>query len=112
LPLALELILQIDAPRLRRLVTLSVLDRRAGVSETRSPRICSACVRRNRKPAREYTPENACKRWGETWAAGQSLYAVNAVEPVAAVVDALERDYRNAVARFAERAPTSQPATP
>jgi len=64
------------------------------------------------KPAREYTPENAYKRWVETWAAGQSLYAVNAVEPVAAVVDALERDYRNAVARFAKRAPTSQPTTP
>jgi nitronate monooxygenase len=57
------------------------------------------------KPAREYTPENAYKRWVETWAAGQSLYAVNAIEPIAAVVDALERDYRQAVARFCERAP-------
>jgi nitronate monooxygenase len=52
------------------------------------------------KPAREYTPENAYKRWVETWAAGQSLYAVNAIEPVAAVVDALERDYRKAATRF------------
>jgi nitronate monooxygenase len=59
------------------------------------------------KPAREYTPENAYKRWVETWAAGQSLYAVNAVEPVAAVVDALERDYRKAAARFHECAPKS-----
>jgi nitronate monooxygenase len=57
------------------------------------------------KPVREYTPENAYKRWVETWAAGQSLYAVNAVEPVAAVVNALERDYREAAARFCERAP-------
>jgi nitronate monooxygenase len=57
------------------------------------------------KPAREYTPENAYKRWVETWAAGQSLYAVRAIEPVAAVVDALERDYRRAAARFCERAP-------
>jgi nitronate monooxygenase len=58
------------------------------------------------KPDREYTPENAYKRWVETWAAGQSLFAVNAIEPVAAVVDALERDYRRAAARFCERAPT------
>ena len=57
------------------------------------------------KPTREYTPENAYKRWVETWAAGQSLYAVNAVEPLAAVVDALERDYREAAARFCARAP-------
>src|SRR5262245_45986171 len=57
------------------------------------------------KPDREYTPENAYKRWVETWAAGQSLFAVNAIEPVAAVVDALERDYRRAAARFCERAP-------
>ncbi len=57
------------------------------------------------KPAREYTPENAYKRWVETWAAGQSLHAVHAIEPVAAVVDALERDYRAAAARFCERAP-------
>jgi nitronate monooxygenase len=57
------------------------------------------------KPTREYTPENAYKRWVETWAAGQSLYAVNAVEPLAAVVDALERDYRKAAARFCARAP-------
>jgi nitronate monooxygenase len=56
------------------------------------------------KPAREYTPENAYKRWVETWAAGQSLYAVNAVEPVATVVDTLERDYRKAAARFCEHA--------
>jgi nitronate monooxygenase len=57
------------------------------------------------KPEREYTPENAYKRWVETWAAGQSLYAVRAIEPVAAVIDALERDYRQAAARFCERAP-------
>jgi nitronate monooxygenase len=59
------------------------------------------------KPAREYTPENAYKRWVETWAAGQSLYAVNAVEPVSAVVETLERDYRKAAARFHEYAPKS-----
>ena len=40
------------------------------------------------KPAREYIPEF-----------GQNLYAVNAIEPAAAVVDALERDYRAAIAR-------------
>jgi nitronate monooxygenase len=62
------------------------------------------------KPAREYTPDNAYKRWVETWAAGQSLYAVNAIEPVAAVVDALERDYRAAVARFRACAPASSVA--
>jgi nitronate monooxygenase len=59
------------------------------------------------KPERHYTPENAYKRWAETWAAGQSLYAVNAVEPVATVVAALERDYRQATARFRERTPTT-----
>jgi nitronate monooxygenase len=59
------------------------------------------------KPAREYTPENAYKRWVETWAAGQSLYGVKAVEPVADVVDALERDFRKAAARFRAHAPAS-----
>jgi nitronate monooxygenase len=59
------------------------------------------------KPALEYTPENAYKRWVETWAAGQSLYGVNAVEPIASVVDALERDFRKAAARFRAHASAS-----
>jgi nitronate monooxygenase len=57
------------------------------------------------KPDREYTPDNAYRRWLDTWTAGQSLHAVRAVDPVASVVDALERDYRSAVARFCARAP-------
>jgi nitronate monooxygenase len=55
------------------------------------------------KPARDYTPDTAHKRWRDTWSAGQGLHVSKAIEPVASVVDALERDYRAAVARFRER---------
>ncbi len=56
------------------------------------------------KPGRDYTPETAHKRWRDTWAAGQGLHASKAIEPMAAVVDTLERDYKTAVARFQARA--------
>jgi len=55
------------------------------------------------KPGRDYTPETAHKRWRDTWAAGQGLHTSKAVEPVAAVVNALEHDYKKAVARFQSR---------
>jgi nitronate monooxygenase len=55
------------------------------------------------KPGRDYTPETAHKRWRDTWAAGQGLHASKVVEPTAAIVDALERDYKKAVARFQSR---------
>jgi nitronate monooxygenase len=56
------------------------------------------------KASRDYTPDTAHKRWRDTWAAGQGLHTAKGIEPVAAVVDALERDYRKAVARFKAQA--------
>jgi nitronate monooxygenase len=56
------------------------------------------------KAARDYTADTAHKRWRDTWAAGQGLHTAKGIEPVAAVVDALERDYRSAVQRFKGRA--------
>jgi len=59
----------------------------------------------NEKPERNYTAgENTLKRWRDLWSAGQSLHGVKRIEPVAAVVDALERDFRQAVKRFEARA--------
>ena len=55
------------------------------------------------KPARDYTPDTAHKRWRDTWAAGQGLHAVKEIGTVAAVVDTLERDYRAAIAAFEAR---------
>lgn len=52
------------------------------------------------KPAvRDYSGDAAAK-WRDLWAAGQGLHAVIAQEPVAAIVDALEEDYRAAVDRL------------
>jgi nitronate monooxygenase len=52
------------------------------------------------KPGRDYTPETAHKRWRDTWAAGQGLHKSKKIEPLATVVDELERDYKKAIARF------------
>ncbi len=61
------------------------------------------------KPDRNYAAgEGATKRWRDTWSAGQGLHTSKAVEPVAQVVDELERGYHAAIARFADR--TSPPA--
>jgi nitronate monooxygenase len=56
-------------------------------------------------PPRDYDSSTAieAKRWMDVWAAGQGLGAIRAVEPVAAVVDRLEREYRQASARLAAR---------
>ena len=55
------------------------------------------------KAVRDYTPDTAHKRWRDTWAAGQGLHASKGIEPLSAVVDALELDYRKAVTRFQSR---------
>jgi nitronate monooxygenase len=56
------------------------------------------------KPDRNYAAgDNAYKRWRDTWSAGQGIAASKAIEPVAKVVDELERGYRAAAARFVER---------
>jgi nitronate monooxygenase len=56
-------------------------------------------------PARSYDSNQslATKRWRDVWAAGQGVGAIKAVEPVAAVVDRLEAEYRAAGERFAGR---------
>jgi nitronate monooxygenase len=64
------------------------------------------------KPPRDYTPDTAHKRWRDTWAAGQGLHVVKSIEPVASVVDALEADYKRAIARFAARTGKAQSIEP
>lgn len=53
-------------------------------------------------PDRNYDSNRdlGARRWVDTWAAGQGIDAINAIEPVSAVVDRLEAEYRAAVARF------------
>ncbi|MDP3746856.1 MAG: nitronate monooxygenase [Phenylobacterium sp.] len=41
-------------------------------------------------------PEEAAKRWRDVWAAGQGVGEVRAVEPLAAIVEALAREYAEA----------------
>ena len=52
-------------------------------------------------PKRDYNSNTGFKdkRWLSVWAAGQGVGASRAVEPVVAIVDELERDYRAAHAR-------------
>jgi nitronate monooxygenase len=54
-------------------------------------------------PQRHYDSSQnlASKKWTQVWAAGQGVGAVKAVQPVAAVVDQLEQEYRQALARLA-----------
>lgn len=50
------------------------------------------------------------RRWKDVWAAGQGVGAIKAVEPVAVVVDRLEREWNAARARFAHwAAPAATP---
>lgn len=44
----------------------------------------------------------AYKKWKDIWAAGQGLHTTRSVEPVSAVVDQLESEYRSAARRFGE----------
>lgn len=54
-------------------------------------------------PPRQYDSNDVDKpsRWRDIWAAGQGVGAIKAVTPVAAVVDELQRDYRQAARRLA-----------
>lgn len=47
-----------------------------------------------------YTAVSGKKRWNGISAAGQSVGRSRAIEPVADIVDELEREYRVAVDRF------------
>jgi nitronate monooxygenase len=62
-------------------------------------------------PERNYDSSQSLesKRWKDVWAAGQGLGTVKAIEPVGAVVDRLDDEYRAAIARFAALAP-AEPA--
>lgn len=52
--------------------------------------------------ARDYNSASSPnKRWKDIWAAGQGLHTIREIEPVSAVVDRLEREYRSAHERFA-----------
>lgn len=49
---------------------------------------------------RNYSGADGNKRWKDIWAAGQGVGRSRAIEPVADIVDDLEREYRAAVDRF------------
>jgi nitronate monooxygenase len=53
-------------------------------------------------PARSYDSNNlgALKRWKDTWAAGQGVGSIKAIEPVAAIVDRLEQEMTTATQRL------------
>ena len=44
--------------------------------------------------------ESPANRWAQLWAAGQGLASIRSVEPVATVVEQLEREFRSAAARL------------
>ncbi|MSQ73329.1 MAG: nitronate monooxygenase [Betaproteobacteria bacterium] len=54
-------------------------------------------------PSRSYDSNQpmAARKWMDVWAAGQGVGAIKAVEPLAAVVDRLAREYAQATARLA-----------
>jgi nitronate monooxygenase len=47
--------------------------------------------------------DDALRRWKDIWAAGQGLQAINAIEPVAAIVNGIEQEYHQAMRRAANR---------
>lgn len=56
------------------------------------------------KPHRDYDTANSeARRWKTIWSAGQGVGASQAIEPVAAIVAQLEREYREALAEAAAR---------
>jgi nitronate monooxygenase len=56
------------------------------------------------QPARGYDASNeGPARWKDLWAAGQGIDSSRAIEPVAAIVDQLEHEYRDALASLAAR---------
>jgi nitronate monooxygenase len=51
--------------------------------------------------AKDYSGgSQAHKRWRDTWAAGQGLHTISAIEPTAVIVDRLAREYDQATTRF------------
>ncbi|KAA1380101.1 NAD(P)H-dependent flavin oxidoreductase [Aeromicrobium fastidiosum] len=54
---------------------------------------------------RNYDSTSPTKKWKDIWAAGQGLQTIREIEPVRAVVDRLEREYRAAGDRFAALTP-------
>lgn len=66
-------------------------------------------------PSRNYDSNrsiDAAKRWRDVWAAGQGLGAVQAVEPVALIVQRIEAEFQAARARFAAWQPARGLAAP
>jgi nitronate monooxygenase len=52
-------------------------------------------------PTRNYgAPDEAARRWRDIWAAGQGVGVTKAIEPAAAIVDALAAEYAEAAARL------------
>jgi nitronate monooxygenase len=47
--------------------------------------------------------DDALRRWKDIWAAGQGLQAIDAIEPVAVIVDRIEQEYRQAMRRAVAR---------
>jgi nitronate monooxygenase len=47
--------------------------------------------------------DDALRRWKDIWAAGQGLQAIDAIEPVAVIVNRIEQEYRQAMRRAATR---------
>ena len=61
-------------------------------------------------PERNYNSNTsfAAKRWLDVWAAGQGIGSVREVQPVAAIVDEIESEFRAAQARFAAWRPAER----
>jgi nitronate monooxygenase len=47
--------------------------------------------------------DDALRRWKDIWAAGQGLQAIDAIEPVAVIVNRIEKEYRQAMRRAVSR---------
>ena len=64
-------------------------------------------------PPRNYNSNQnlASKRWMDVWAAGQGVGAIREVEPVAVVVDRIEREFNAARARLGAWAPAAAATT-
>ena len=52
---------------------------------------------------KDYNPSAAAQqRWKDTWAAGQGLQTIRAIQPTAEIVDQLAEQFRQAILRFTE----------
>lgn len=54
-------------------------------------------------PDKSYDASKAPKRWRDIWAAGQGLHATKAIQPVAQIVEQLDREYQEALRSMAAR---------